>query len=93
MIGVDNYVCACGNRCDTDGFFPCDVAGNDCEPVLRGDWDGLYRCDRCGVVLPATVFDVVMSWSDLGDMTHKSQVFLFGWCPCEDGETVYDDCR
>lgn len=59
MIVVDNYVCVCGNRPDTDGFYPCDSDGNDLEPVLDGSWDGLYRCDRCRIVLPATVFDVV----------------------------------
>lgn len=93
MIVVDNYVCVCGNRPDTDGFYPCDSDGNDLEPVLDGLWDGLYRCDRCRVVLPATVFDVVMGWGDVADLTHASQVALFGWCGCEDGESVYDDCR
>lgn len=50
MTDPDNYRCACGNTPDSDGFYTCDAEGNDLEPVLGGTWQGLYRCDRCGVV-------------------------------------------
>lgn len=39
--------------------------------------------------------DVVMSWSELADLTHKTQVELFGFCTCEDNEgneNPYADC-
>jgi hypothetical protein len=33
-----------------------------------------------------------LSWGELADLTHVSQVEMFGWCSCEDGPKVYDDC-
>jgi hypothetical protein len=33
-----------------------------------------------------------LSWSELADLTHVSQVEMFGWCMCEDGPKVWDDC-
>ena len=33
-----------------------------------------------------------LSYSELADLTHISQVELFGWCACEDGPKVYEDC-
>jgi hypothetical protein len=37
----------------------------------------------------------VMYWSDLADLTHKTQVEKFGFCTCEDQEPheyPYADC-
>jgi hypothetical protein len=31
-------------------------------------------------------------WSELAELTHISQVENFGWCSCEDGEKVFEDC-
>ena len=31
-------------------------------------------------------------WSELADLTHISQVETFGFCTCEDGPKVYEDC-
>ncbi len=31
-------------------------------------------------------------WSELADLTHISQVETFGFCTCEDGEKVFEDC-
>lgn len=33
-----------------------------------------------------------LSWSELADLTHISQVEIFGFCTCEDGEKVFEDC-
>jgi hypothetical protein len=33
-----------------------------------------------------------LSYSELADLTHISQVELFGFCTCEDGPKVYEDC-
>jgi hypothetical protein len=30
--------------------------------------------------------------SELADLTHVSQVEMFGFCTCEDGPKVYEDC-
>jgi hypothetical protein len=34
-------------------------------------------------------------WGDMAELTHETQVALFGWCPCEDNEgneNPYEDC-
>lgn len=36
-----------------------------------------------------------LSWSELAELTHDSQVRLFNWCACEDNESnenPYADC-
>lgn len=36
-----------------------------------------------------------MSWGELADLTHETQVAAFGWCSCEDNDgddMPYDDC-
>lgn len=32
------------------------------------------------------------SYHDLAELTHETQVELFGWCGCEDSNPPYDDC-
>jgi len=35
------------------------------------------------------------SWGELADLTHDTQVEIFGWCGCEDNEgneNPYTDC-
>lgn len=32
------------------------------------------------------------SYEELGELTHDTQVAIFGWCSCEDGAAPYDDC-
>jgi len=36
-----------------------------------------------------------LSWSELAELTHQTQVDRFNWCSCEDNEgneNPYDDC-
>jgi hypothetical protein len=33
-----------------------------------------------------------LSWAELAELTHTKQVELFGFCTCEDGAKVWDDC-
>jgi hypothetical protein len=33
-----------------------------------------------------------LAWSELAELTHGKQVELFGFCTCEDGPKVWDDC-
>lgn len=34
-----------------------------------------------------------ISWGELAELTHATQVERFGWCGCEEGETfTYEDC-
>lgn len=38
-------------------------------------------------------FEPVMYWSDIAQLTHKTQVEKFNWCGCEEQEQFpYDDC-
>jgi hypothetical protein len=40
-----------------------------------------------------TGFDESISWSELAELTHTTQVERFGWCMCEDSGTFnYTDC-
>ena len=39
------------------------------------------------------VEDDSISWGELAELTHATQVERFGWCGCEDqGTLVYMDC-
>jgi hypothetical protein len=33
-----------------------------------------------------------LSYAELADLNHTKQVILYGFCTCEDGPKVYDDC-
>ena len=36
-----------------------------------------------------------ISWSELAELTHETQVYKFGWCMCEDTEPheyPYNEC-
>jgi hypothetical protein len=40
-----------------------------------------------------TGFDESISWSELAELTHATQVERFGWCMCEGSGTFnYTDC-
>ena len=32
------------------------------------------------------------SMGDMADLSHDTQVAIFNWCGCEDGERQYGDC-
>jgi len=37
--------------------------------------------------------ELSMSWEDMANLTHKTQVEKFNWCSCEEQEQFpYDDC-
>jgi hypothetical protein len=45
------WICKCGNVSCYDGFSPCDLQGNEVEPI-EGVWDGKhYKCERCGAIV------------------------------------------
>jgi len=31
-------------------------------------------------------------WSELAELTHATQVEIFGWCACETEQKQYNDC-
>jgi hypothetical protein len=33
-----------------------------------------------------------MSWQEVAELTHETQVAKFDFCLCEDGPRIYDDC-
>lgn len=51
------WICLCGNRPSADGFFPCDKAGDEMEPVA--DWEDLYVCAKCGRIIHQTTLEIV----------------------------------
>lgn len=36
--------------------------------------------------------DIQLSYGELAELNHAKQVELFGFCTCEDGPKVWDDC-
>ena len=53
------WTCKCGNTCVSQGFFPCDRDGNETEPLIGSDWDGLYVCAKCGRIICQGTLEVV----------------------------------
>lgn len=53
------WICICGNTPSGGGFYPCDKEGNEMEPVIGSDWDGLYVCADCGRILHQDTLEVV----------------------------------
>jgi hypothetical protein len=51
------WVCVCGNRPDSDGFFPCEKDVNEMTPAEG--WDNLYVCGRCGRIIDQSSLEVV----------------------------------
>jgi hypothetical protein len=51
------WVCLCGNRPDSDGFFPCGKDGNEMVPAEG--WGNLYVCARCGRIIDQDSLEVV----------------------------------
>ena len=55
----DAWHCICGNTPSGDGFFPCDEKGNEMEPNIGSNWNGLYVCARCGRVIEQDTLKVI----------------------------------
>jgi hypothetical protein len=53
------WVCICGNTPSDGGFYPCDKEGNEMEPLIGSDWDGLYVCADCGRIIKQDTLEVV----------------------------------
>jgi hypothetical protein len=51
------WICVCGNRPDSHGFYPCDKDGNEMEPTK--EWPDLYVCDSCGRIIIQETLEVV----------------------------------
>jgi hypothetical protein len=56
-------------------------------------------CDRCKVEenhlsdIECLAYESEsISWSELAELTHKTQVMRFGFCLCEEGQKPYSDC-
>lgn len=64
----------------------CDTCGAVDETV---EW-----CGSCGCCVEhcQQFVDCPISWSELASLSHETQVERFGWCACEDGPSVYEDC-
>ena len=88
---------------DTERCVICDT----CLHCANGQHDyatdenNIDRCECCETKppVPRTMtydtnsIDRVFYWSDIAELTHATQVENFGFCTCEDGPKVYDDCE
>lgn len=60
-------------------------------PLLSTLYYGVRKCQRTNLSYDSE--PPTLSWGDLANLTHETQVATFGWCPCEDSDTTtYDDC-
>jgi hypothetical protein len=75
-----------GNRMEQEEYLAsdCDNCGREFN-YLNHKWDICIICKE----------DEQLSWSELAELTHETQVDKFGWCMCEDTEPheyPYGDC-
>lgn len=64
----------------------CDECNNITEDWFSGESRAI--CQPC-------YSQESISWSELAELTHKTQIAKFGWCMCEDNEgqeNPYIDC-
>jgi RecJ-like exonuclease len=64
----------------------CDECNNIAQDWFSGDERAI--CQPCHS-------QKSMSWSELAELTHATQVARFNWCSCEDNEgqdNPYSDC-
>jgi hypothetical protein len=55
----DAWICICGNRPASDGFYTCDKDGNEVDPTPK-DWKtNWYVCARCGRMIDLNTLEVV----------------------------------
>lgn len=47
----DEWLCLCGNNSFDYGFYTCDSKGEEMEPLIGSDWNGLYVCGKCGRII------------------------------------------
>jgi hypothetical protein len=52
------WICLCGNRAESDGFFPCDKDGNEIESI-EGVWKNIYVCAGCGRIINQDSLEIV----------------------------------
>jgi hypothetical protein len=66
------WVCICGNRPDSEGFYPCDRHGKEVDPMPE-DWTtDLYVCDRCGRMIDQKTLAVVGQRANDPAKIHRS---------------------
>ena len=53
------WICICRNTPSDVGFYACDEKGNEMEPSIGSDWDGLYVCADCGRIIKQDTLEVV----------------------------------
>lgn len=53
------WICICGNRPDSDGFYPSDKDGNEVEPTPEHWTTNWYLCGRCGRMINQKTLGVV----------------------------------
>ncbi len=55
----DAWICVCGNMPADGGFYPCDEQGKEMEPTIGSNWNGLYVCGDCGVIIDQDTLEII----------------------------------
>jgi len=55
----DAWHCICKNTPCDGGFYPCDEKGNEMEPTIGSNWNGLYVCADCGRIIKQDTLEVI----------------------------------
>lgn len=55
----DAWVCVCGNDPTDQGFYPCDINGDNVEPAAEQCKSALYLCKRCGQIIHEEILEMV----------------------------------
>jgi hypothetical protein len=53
------WICLCNNTPSADGFYPCNVDGNEVEPTREAWKIPLYVCASCGRIIHMKTLEVV----------------------------------
>lgn len=53
------WICLCNNTPTGDGFYPCNEKGDEMEPTIGSNWNGLYVCAKCGRIIDQKTLEVV----------------------------------
>jgi hypothetical protein len=84
----EEVVCSKCQQVMPESVFTCEHCGDGLATETL-ETTGEKVCPDCVEFLDPERW---RSWGEMADLTHVSQVRIFGWCACEDSSAPYDDC-
>ena len=60
-LSDESVECICGNTTHGQGFYSCDMQGNEVEPDIYSAWGDypLWCCDSCGRIISESLEQVI----------------------------------